>query len=182
MSVSIYALLKPYLSVLMLFLSSCLFKSKDSEYYLLSLNWTLFFFFKSVVLSFIKHTVKYLGINVEPRPRETCRRWCQAVSENNNDSNSICWPRWEQLLMPSAFSIFSLTFPMPETWKDTQTHFYSLTIYIDFLSPIIPFLQHIISNFTPHLSAFNNTKTHDYLLTSFHNYSPTTQRDSLFMF
>lgn len=65
---------------------------------------------------------KYLGMYVDPKPRDTHMRWCQAVSENNNDNIAICWPRSEQLLMPKAFSIFSLTFPMPDTWK-TETCF-----------------------------------------------------------
>lgn len=98
----------------------------SSWYYLLSQSWTFFFFFNQVVFSFIKQTLKYLGIHVEPRPREIFMKWCQAVSENNNDSSAIFWPRWEQLLIPRAFSIFSLTFPMPKTWMDTQTHFYFL--------------------------------------------------------
>lgn len=62
------------------------------------------------------------------------------------------------------------------------THFSN--IGTDFLSAIIspsPHLQHIISHFTPHLTSFNNTKTYDYILTSLHNYSPTTPRGSVYV-
>lgn len=67
-------------------------------------------------------SVKYLGTYVEPKPRETSAKWCQAVSENNNDSSAIFWPRWEQVVISRAFSIFSLTFPIPQTYIHKNTY------------------------------------------------------------
>lgn len=100
-------------------------------------NWP--FFCHSIEL--IYNRVRYLGMNTEPKPRETCRKWCQDVSENNSDNSAIFWPRWEQLLMSSALSSFSLTFPIPETCHSTGRHLYSSQYFSFFHNSLIKTLM-----------------------------------------
>ena len=61
-----------------------------------------------------------LSMCVEPSPRDICRKWCQDVSENSNESSAIFWPSWEQVRTSRALSIFSVTLPIPGTCSTAQ--------------------------------------------------------------
>lgn len=127
---------------------------EQGEWALLVLHQMIFFGLCWTALN----TARYLGICVELKPREIWMKWCQDVSENNKDNSAICLLRSEQVVMPSAFSIFSLTFPMPQTWASIL-HSLSLDFSVESFCTLLQFCWEICKICEPQLPAFYQTNT-----------------------